>query len=94
MIEQRLRNSGIRQAGVQPDGSDRIRVLLRVTAMIEPLHFFECLFLSPVATVVAVQDYDRLWGKSGNRAVLPFVKHLTLPRLKAVERSSPNERVS
>jgi preprotein translocase subunit SecD len=28
MIEQRLRNSGIRQAGVQPDGSDRIRVLL------------------------------------------------------------------
>ena len=40
MIEQRLRNSGIRQAGVQPDGSDRIRVLLpgvtdpdRVTAM-------------------------------------------------------------
>jgi hypothetical protein len=50
MIEQRLRNSGIRQAGVQPDGSDRIRVLLRVTAMIEPLHFFECLFLSPVAS--------------------------------------------
>jgi preprotein translocase subunit SecD len=40
MIEQRLRDSGIRQAGVQPDGSDRIRVLLpgvtdpeRVTAM-------------------------------------------------------------
>jgi preprotein translocase subunit SecD len=28
MIEQHLRNSGIRQAGVQPDGSDRIRVLL------------------------------------------------------------------
>jgi hypothetical protein len=25
---------------------------------------------------------------------LPFVKHLTLPRLKALERSSPNERVS
>jgi preprotein translocase subunit SecD len=40
MIEQRLRDSGIRQAGVQPDGSDGIRVLLpgvtdpdRVTAM-------------------------------------------------------------
>jgi preprotein translocase subunit SecD len=40
MIEQRLRDSGIKQAGVQPDGSDRIRVLLpgvtdpeRVTAM-------------------------------------------------------------
>lgn len=40
MIEQRLRDSGIRQAGVQPDGPDRIRVLLpgvtdpdRVTAM-------------------------------------------------------------
>jgi preprotein translocase subunit SecD len=40
MIEQRLRNSGIRQAGVQPDGADRIRVLLpdvgdpeRLTAM-------------------------------------------------------------
>jgi preprotein translocase subunit SecD len=40
MIEQRLRNSGIRPAGVQPDGSERIRVLLpgvtdpeRVTAM-------------------------------------------------------------
>lgn len=28
MIEQRLRDIGIRQAGVQPDGSDRIRVLL------------------------------------------------------------------
>jgi preprotein translocase subunit SecD len=28
MIEQRLRDSGIRQAGVQPDGSDRIGVLL------------------------------------------------------------------
>jgi preprotein translocase subunit SecD len=28
MIEQRLRNSDIRQAGVQPDGADRIRVLL------------------------------------------------------------------
>ena len=28
MIEQRLRDSGIRQAGVQPDGADRIRVLL------------------------------------------------------------------
>jgi preprotein translocase subunit SecD len=28
MIEQRLRNSGIREAGVQPDGADRIRVLL------------------------------------------------------------------
>jgi preprotein translocase subunit SecD len=40
MIEQRLRDSGIRPAGVEPDGSDRIRVLLpgvtdpeRVTAM-------------------------------------------------------------
>jgi preprotein translocase subunit SecD len=40
MIEQRLRDSGIKQAGVQPDGSDRVRVLLpgvsdpdRVTAM-------------------------------------------------------------
>jgi preprotein translocase subunit SecD len=40
MIEQRLRDSAIRQAGVQPDGSDGIRVLLpgvtdpdRVTAM-------------------------------------------------------------
>ena len=40
MIEQRLRDSGIRQAGVQPEGSDRIRVLLpdirdpeRVTAI-------------------------------------------------------------
>jgi preprotein translocase subunit SecD len=40
MIEQRLRDSGIRPAGVQPDGSDRIRVLLpgvtdpqRVTAL-------------------------------------------------------------
>jgi preprotein translocase subunit SecD len=40
MIEQRLRSSGISQAGVQPDGSDRIRVLVpditdpeRVTAM-------------------------------------------------------------
>jgi preprotein translocase subunit SecD len=40
MIEQRLNDIGIRQAGVQPDGSDRIRVLLpgvrdpgRVTAM-------------------------------------------------------------
>src|SRR5260370_10609205 len=40
MIEQRLRNSDIGQAGVQADGSDRIRVLLpgvtdpeRVTAM-------------------------------------------------------------
>jgi preprotein translocase subunit SecD len=40
MIEQRLRDSGIRQAGVQPDGSDRIGVLLpdirnpeRVTAI-------------------------------------------------------------
>jgi preprotein translocase subunit SecD len=28
MIEQRLRNSDVGQAGVQPDGSDRIRVLL------------------------------------------------------------------
>ena len=28
MIEQRLRNIDIRQAGVQPDGPDRIRVLL------------------------------------------------------------------
>jgi preprotein translocase subunit SecD len=28
MIEQQLRNSGIRQAGLQPDGSDRLRVLL------------------------------------------------------------------
>jgi preprotein translocase subunit SecD len=28
MIEQRLRNSDISQAGVQPDGADRIRVLL------------------------------------------------------------------
>ena len=77
-----------------PTGLTAFVSCCRVTAMIEPLHFFECLFLSPVATVVAVQDYDRLWGKSGNRAVLPFVKHLTLPRLKAVERSSPNERVS
>jgi preprotein translocase subunit SecD len=40
MIEQRLRDGGIRPAGLQPDGSDRIRVLLpgvtdpeRVTAM-------------------------------------------------------------
>ena len=40
MIEQRLRDSGIRPAGVQPDGADRIRVLLpgvtdpqRVTAL-------------------------------------------------------------
>jgi preprotein translocase subunit SecD len=40
MIEQRLRDSGIKLAGVQPDGSDRVRVLLpgvtdpeRVTAM-------------------------------------------------------------
>jgi preprotein translocase subunit SecD len=40
MIEQRLRDSGIRQAGVQPEGSDRIGVLLpdirdpeRVTAI-------------------------------------------------------------
>jgi preprotein translocase subunit SecD len=40
MIEQRLRSSGIAQAGVQPDGAGRIRVLLpgvsdpeRVTAM-------------------------------------------------------------
>jgi preprotein translocase subunit SecD len=40
MIEQRLRDSGIKPAGVQPDGSDSIRVLLpgvtdpeRVTAM-------------------------------------------------------------
>jgi preprotein translocase subunit SecD len=28
MIEQRLRDSGIRQAGLQPDGADRIRILL------------------------------------------------------------------
>lgn len=28
MIEQRLRNRGIRQAGLQPDGADRIRVVL------------------------------------------------------------------
>lgn len=41
MIEQQLRNGGIGQAGVQPDGSDRLRVLLpgirdpeRVTAML------------------------------------------------------------
>jgi preprotein translocase subunit SecD len=40
MIEQRLRDSGIRPAGVQPEGADRIRVLLpgvtdpqRVTAL-------------------------------------------------------------
>ena len=40
MIEQRLRNSGIKEAGVLPDGADRIRVLLpdvrdpeRLTAM-------------------------------------------------------------
>jgi len=40
MIDQRLRNSGIREAGVQPDEADRIRVLLpdvrdpeRVTAI-------------------------------------------------------------
>jgi preprotein translocase subunit SecD len=40
MIEQRLRNGGIRPAGVQPDGTDRILVLLpgvrdpeRITAM-------------------------------------------------------------
>jgi preprotein translocase subunit SecD len=40
MIEQRLRNNGLKQAAVQPDGADRIRVLLpgvtdpdRVTAI-------------------------------------------------------------